>query len=236
MSVMDITTTSAPAALPATPVRHLQPPPHPREDGWSVGVQRAFIEALAECGSVAAAARAVGMHPSSAYRLRAAPHGLGFRGAWNAALAMAYTRLHEVAFDRAVNGVEQPVYQRGELVGTRVVHNDRLLMFLLDHVSRSVPDRDRLIGAAADDRMPDHFAAAVAALETPPAPLRHRSARPARAARRAAQPCLAPTPAPVAAPTPAPSPRFDPDRWNRHSGVDLVSTSAPQALEPGHGL
>ena len=33
--------------------------------------------------------------------------------------------------DRALNGVEEPVYHRGELVGTRRVYNDRLLMFLL---------------------------------------------------------------------------------------------------------
>ena len=119
---MDITALSAPAALPATLVTSLDPPLHPRDDGWTVDTQRSFIEALANCGSVAGACRAVGMHPSSAYRLRAAPHGLGFRGAWNAAVAMAYTRLREVAFARAVNGVEQPVYQGGELVGTRIVH------------------------------------------------------------------------------------------------------------------
>lgn len=33
--------------------------------------------------------------------------------------------------ERALNGVEVPVYSYGKLVGTRRVHNDRLLMFLL---------------------------------------------------------------------------------------------------------
>ena len=33
--------------------------------------------------------------------------------------------------DRALNGVEVPVYSYGKLVGSRTVHNDRLLMFML---------------------------------------------------------------------------------------------------------
>ncbi len=33
--------------------------------------------------------------------------------------------------DRALNGVEVPVYSYGELVGKRTVYNDRLLMFML---------------------------------------------------------------------------------------------------------
>nr|WP_310522722.1 hypothetical protein [Polymorphobacter sp.] len=231
-----MTSLDAPAALPAPPSTSLDPPLHPREGGWAVGVQRAFIEALAECGSVTGAARAVGMHPSSAYRLRAAPHGLGFRGAWNAALTMAYARLREVAFDRAVNGVEQPVFQGGEQVGTRIVHSDRLLMFLLDHVNKAVPRQDRLIGATADDHIQDHFAVAVEALDAPPLPPRHRGGN-----RSSPRPPRATTPMPhipfIAnrAATPA-AKRFDPHTWHPDSAVDLVSTSAPQAVEPRHDL
>ncbi len=33
--------------------------------------------------------------------------------------------------DRALNGVEQPVFAYGEFVGTRQVYNDQLLMFML---------------------------------------------------------------------------------------------------------
>src|SRR3546814_5344716 len=44
-----------------------------RKDGWSPDKQRAFIEALADSGSVATAAQRVGMSESSAYRLRRAP-------------------------------------------------------------------------------------------------------------------------------------------------------------------
>lgn len=33
--------------------------------------------------------------------------------------------------DRALNGVEVPVYAYGKIIGTRRVYNDRLLMFML---------------------------------------------------------------------------------------------------------
>src|SRR3546814_15381884 len=44
-----------------------------RKDGWSPDKQRAFIEVLADTGSVATAAQRVGMSESSAYRLRRSP-------------------------------------------------------------------------------------------------------------------------------------------------------------------
>ena len=39
--------------------------------------------------------------------------------------------IEDVAMDRAINGVEEPVYNYGKLVGTRIRYNDRLLMFML---------------------------------------------------------------------------------------------------------
>ncbi len=33
--------------------------------------------------------------------------------------------------DRALNGVEVPIYAYGKIIGTRTVYNDRLLMFML---------------------------------------------------------------------------------------------------------
>ena len=41
-----------------------------RGDGWTAARQRAFLEVLAACGSVTAAARSVGMSRESAYALR----------------------------------------------------------------------------------------------------------------------------------------------------------------------
>jgi molybdenum-dependent DNA-binding transcriptional regulator ModE len=50
---------------------HFTPVPvRPRDDGWTAERRIAFIEKLADCGSVTAAARHVGMRRESARRLR----------------------------------------------------------------------------------------------------------------------------------------------------------------------
>lgn len=114
--------------LPAfTPVPRLKE----RSDGWSPQVQRAFIEALADSGSVEAACRQVNRASVGAYLLRRHPEGASFRAAWEAALELGVQKIEDVAMERALNGVEVPVYSYGKLVGTRRVYNDRLLMFML---------------------------------------------------------------------------------------------------------
>jgi hypothetical protein len=55
-----------------------------RKDGWSPDKQRAFIEALADCGSVVTAAQRVDMSESSAYRPRRSPGAEAFDRAWSA--------------------------------------------------------------------------------------------------------------------------------------------------------
>ncbi len=102
-----------------------------RHDGWTPDRQRGFIEALADTGSVEAACRAVDMAQRGAYELRRQPGAEAFRAAWEAALAIGVQRVEDVAMDRALNGVEEPVYSYGELVGTRIKYNDGLLMFIL---------------------------------------------------------------------------------------------------------
>ncbi|OBX18460.1 hypothetical protein A9995_10800 [Erythrobacter sp. QSSC1-22B] len=102
-----------------------------RSNGWTAAVQCAFIEALADTGSVASACRAVARADHGAYLLRRHPEADEFRAAWDAALDLGIRRIEDVAMDRALNGVEVPVYSYGKLVGTRVVYNDRLLMFIL---------------------------------------------------------------------------------------------------------
>jgi hypothetical protein len=102
-----------------------------RSNGWKPEVQLAFIEALADTGSVKAACKAVGRADHGAYQLRRHPEGAEFAAAWEAALAHGVRKIEDVAMDRALNGVEVPVYSYGKLVGTRRVYNDRLLMFML---------------------------------------------------------------------------------------------------------
>ncbi|NVE93853.1 hypothetical protein [Altererythrobacter lutimaris] len=114
--------------LPAfTPV----PRKRARHDGWTAARQRAFIEALADTGSVKAAARAVDMSAEGAYHLRRQPGAGPFRAAWQKALDLGVQRIEDVAMDRALNGVDEPLYSYGKLIGTRKRFNDRLLMFML---------------------------------------------------------------------------------------------------------
>ncbi len=102
-----------------------------RHDGWTPARQIAFIEALADLGSVAAACKAVDMSQPGAYALRREDGAESFRAAWDAALDLGVRRIEDVVMDRALNGVEEPLYSYGKLVGTRRRYNDRLLMFIL---------------------------------------------------------------------------------------------------------
>ncbi|HXG82005.1 MAG TPA: hypothetical protein VNJ05_09420, partial [Sphingomicrobium sp.] len=104
----------------------------PRSDGWTPQRQRDFIAALADCGIVEQAAREVGMSVTSCYRLRRSPGGENFAAAWEAALAHAAQRLIDIAFDRAINGTEEPVFDKdGNRVGHRVRYHDRMHIFLM---------------------------------------------------------------------------------------------------------
>ena len=107
----------------------------PRHDGWTEEKQRRFIEALADTGMVSHAAKAVGMGRESANRLRRSPHGAAFARAWDAARLHAGAALEDIAFERAIEGVEHNVYNEyGEVVATKHVVNDRMLTFLLSHL------------------------------------------------------------------------------------------------------
>lgn len=107
----------------------------PRYDGWTEEKQRRFIEVLADTGLVSDAAKAVGMTRESAYKLRRSAHGAAFSRAWDAARHHAGSFLEDIAFERAIQGIEHNVYNEyGDVVCTRRVYNDRLLMFLVRHL------------------------------------------------------------------------------------------------------
>jgi hypothetical protein len=126
--------TDTPQPSPAEPLAPgFAPVPRERNrhDGWTPERQHGFIEALAELGSVRAAANRVGMTPEAAYQLRRHPDAGDFRKVWETALKHGIRHLEDIAMERAMYGVEVPVYHFGEVVGTRRVYNDNLLMFLL---------------------------------------------------------------------------------------------------------
>src|ERR1044071_329124 len=85
-------------------------PLRPRHDGSTPERQIAFIEKLADCGSITAAARHVGMSRESVRQLRRRPEARAFRDACDAALDCGYADVEEAAMERAKNGTVRPVF------------------------------------------------------------------------------------------------------------------------------
>ncbi|THD37873.1 MAG: hypothetical protein E7773_02530 [Sphingomonas sp.] len=97
--------------------------------GWSADRQRLFLANLAETGSVHLACAGARLSARSAYRLRA--RSPAFAAAWDTAEQLAVGRLSALAFDRAINGRVEQVWQQGDLVMEKRVPSERLLMWLL---------------------------------------------------------------------------------------------------------
>ncbi|WP_242183382.1 hypothetical protein [Sphingomonas sp. CARO-RG-8B-R24-01] len=112
-----------------------------RHDGWTPERQKAFIEALADTGCVSRAAAMVNMAQANCYTLRRAPSAEEFRRAWDAALDFGLQRLKDIAFERAIEGYQVPVFVGGRLMGYRRKTNDALLMFCLRHYGHDAEGR-----------------------------------------------------------------------------------------------
>ncbi|MGL4540902.1 MAG: hypothetical protein ACRCUI_00155, partial [Polymorphobacter sp.] len=117
--------------------------------GWTVKRQQAFIAALAACGSVAQAAAAVGMSKTGVYLLRNAKGGDDFRRAWDAAIENGVAVLKSVAFERAVDGIEETVSEAGKPVRIIRRYDNRLLVRLLA-IYETAPRAEARAAAAAE--------------------------------------------------------------------------------------
>ena len=126
-----------------------------RHDGWSPARQAEFVAILAKTGCVRDACRAVGISTTSAYRARRRMPD--FAGQWDLALKRASVSLEAVAWQRAVEGVDEPIVSGGKVIGTRKRHSDALLRLLIQRGDL----RAKEDAAAAE-------AAAVAAAPVPP--------------------------------------------------------------------
>jgi hypothetical protein len=121
-----------------------------RADGWTPERQRAFCEALADCGIVRDAAAAVGMTPQSAYQLKRKPEGKGFSLAWDAALVLARPRLLDMAVERAVDGNVEQYVKDGEVVGERRKKDVRHLLAAITKLENAYSD-DIVAATVAQD-------------------------------------------------------------------------------------
>lgn len=106
-------------------------PPLLLHHAWDGDRKVRFLHHLSEKGDVRAAAARVGMSRQSAYLLRRRDRA--FAQAWQAALVLARGAAEEVLATRALDGIEEEVWFRGELVGTRRRFDGRLL---LAHLAR----------------------------------------------------------------------------------------------------
>ncbi len=102
------------AALPPRPAVSSRAAARPA-DGWTPQRQALFIGNLAETGSVAEAARRVGMSRVAAYRLRRGPENGSFVHAWDAVAAVwqgdlqparkvTFTELYRLAIEGPFHG------------------------------------------------------------------------------------------------------------------------------------
>ncbi len=107
----------------------------PRAGDWTLQKQVAFLRALSATHSVTEAAKSVKMTRQSAYRLRSRLKGQPFDLAWEVAFHHSYDVLAHAALERALNGVEVPVFFQGEQVGSYRRFDERLTVALLGSFS-----------------------------------------------------------------------------------------------------
>jgi hypothetical protein len=91
--------------------------------------RKTFLEHLAAGWAVRHATRQTSTAFQRWYELRASDEK--FAAAWADAIEQGTQALEDEARRRAVDGVDEPVFQKGELVGHVRRYSDNLLMFLL---------------------------------------------------------------------------------------------------------
>lgn len=106
-----------------------------------------FLAALEESANVTVAAEAADITRQNAYAYRR--EDAEFAQKWDAALDVGVGTLEDEAVRRARDGVEEPIYQRGEYMGTVRKYSDTLLIFLLKSHKPQVynpPQRQEVTG------------------------------------------------------------------------------------------
>jgi len=97
--------------------------------GWSAERQRLFLTVLAETGQVHLAAAEARLTVRSAQALRV--RSPAFNAGWRMAEQLGAGRLAPIAFDRAINGRVEQVFQDGNLIAERRLPSDKILLWLL---------------------------------------------------------------------------------------------------------
>jgi hypothetical protein len=93
-------------------------------------MKQRFLELLADCGNVYKCSVALNVSRSDLYRYRNADPE--FREAWDAAKEAAVELLEDEGWRRAFDGIEKPVFYKGEICGYVQDYSDTLLMHRLN--------------------------------------------------------------------------------------------------------
>jgi hypothetical protein len=104
-----------------------------RSNGLNAERQRAFIAALATCGNVRTACKAIGCSNHAMWELRSAAGAESFSAAWDNATGRGARRVLDVMMDNALNGTPEYLYQNGQLVAERRRFNTRAQMWIVAH-------------------------------------------------------------------------------------------------------
>jgi hypothetical protein len=102
--------------------------------------KKAFLKALAVTGKIITAARAVG-YADSIHLHRMRNEDEEFARQWDEALNAAGDMLEAEAFRRAIEGVLDPVYYKGEICGYKNVYSDSVLLAMLRRFKPEYRDR-----------------------------------------------------------------------------------------------
>jgi hypothetical protein len=113
-----------------------------REHGWTPDRVRTFLNALADCGVVADAARAAGMSRQSAYNLRNRTASRAFHLAWAAAELRARQRLSDELMSRAIHGFVEVTLRTGGIREERHRFDNRLGLAMLTRLDRKAEAKD----------------------------------------------------------------------------------------------
>lgn len=107
-----------------------------RRDGLTPERQRAYVEALADCGVAKEAASRIGLSEQAIARARRRADAKSFDLACEAAVRFTAQRVRSIAFERAIQGTIRRHYYHGELKSEERVYDNRLLVYLLGKLDR----------------------------------------------------------------------------------------------------
>ena len=136
--------------------------PSTRHDGFTPKRRRKFIKALRKTGCVRDACRVAGVSDSAAYKARR--RDSVFRAQWATALSRAGGDLELLAWQRAVEGVEEDVIAYGKVIGHRRRHDAHLFRMLL---KASNPERYGAQGFGSRKAMEKKIRAEIEAEQEP---------------------------------------------------------------------